>query len=399
MTDKTAGFAVGAETKSVRQYLVSNIRDYGMLLSLILIIVFFQVKTGYVMLAPQNVTNVFLQNSYTIVMALGMLLVIVAGYIDLSVGSVCGFTGAVAAVLMVDYHWDPFAASLVALASGALIGGIQGWFVAYLRIPAFIVTLAGMMVFRGLTMALLNGRSVGPFPDLFKQISIGYIPDYFGRPGFYPTSLVIGIVLAFLLVAFGIRGRLARQKHGVEDEPTPIFVGRNALLAGATIYVSYLLANNKGFPNVLILMSVLMLFYAFVTTKTVIGRRIYALGGNEKAAKLSGIKTEQLTLLAFVNMGVLAALAGLIFAARLTTAVPNAGLGLELDVIAACFIGGASASGGVGKVTGAVIGALLMGVMNIGMSILSIGIDYTMVIKGLVLLFAVCLDVYYKKRR
>jgi putative multiple sugar transport system permease protein len=192
---------------------------------------------------------------------------------------------------------------------------------------------------------------------------------------------------------------MARSKHGVEEEPMAIFIGRNLLMAGVTVYVSYLLASWRGLPNVLIIMMVLTIVYAFMTTRSVIGRRIYALGGNEKAAKLSGIKTEQLTFLTFVNMGFLAGLAGLITAARFGTAVPKAGDGYELDVIAACFIGGASASGGVGKVTGAVIGALLMGVMNIGMSILGIGIDDQKVIKGLVLLFAVCLDVYYKKKR
>jgi putative multiple sugar transport system permease protein len=255
-----------------------------------------------------------------------------------------------------------------------------------------------MLVFKGLTLALLGGMSVGPFPPTFQKLSSGFIPDIFGGDSFNFTSLFLGVACVIVLVYFSLRGRANQQKHAVETAPFGLFAFKNALLAALIVSFCYLLATYRGLPNVLVIMFLLIALYAFVTNRTVIGRRIYALGGNEKAARLSGIRTERLTFLTFVNMGVLAALAGLIFAARLNTATPKAGLGFELDVIAAVFIGGASASGGVGKVTGAVIGALVMGVMNNGMSILGIGIDYQQVIKGLVLLAAVSVDLYNKNK-
>ncbi|MCL4159882.1 UNVERIFIED_CONTAM: hypothetical protein GTU68_047536 [Idotea baltica] len=267
-------------------------------------------------------------------MALGMLIVIVAGHIDLSVGSVMGFVGALAAVLIVNFDINIYLTTVICLATGAAIGAAQGYWVAYWRIPSFIVTLAGMLVFRGLSLWLLEGQSVGPFPK-----------------------------------------------------------------ESALVFVTYKLAQFRGLPNVLLTMGVLTVIYAFLTESTVIGRRIYALGGNVKAAKLSGIKTERLTFLAFMNMGFLAAAAGLVFAARLNTATPKAGFALELDVIAAVFIGGASMSGGVGTIIGAVVGAFLMGVLNNGMSIMGIGIDFQQMIKGLVLLAAVIFDVYNKNKQ
>jgi putative multiple sugar transport system permease protein len=354
--------------------------------------------TDGTLLQPLNLTNLVLQNSYIVIMALGMLLVIVTGHIDLSVGSVAGFVGAVAAVLMVRYHVDYPIAFVACLLVGAAIGAAQGYWVAYFGIPSFIVTLAGMLVFKGLALALLQGQSVGPFPVEFQRISSGFLPDVFSGESLRLSSLLIGVVLAAGLVVAKLRDRANQVRHGMVDEPYGLFAGKNLLFAAIIVLLSYLLASYKGLPNVLVIMFVLMLLYHFVTSRTTIGRRIYALGGNEKAARLSGIKTERLAFYAFVNMGVLAALAGLVFAARLNTATPKAGLGFELDVIAACFIGGASASGGVGKVMGAVIGAFIMGVMNNGMSILGIGIDYQQVIKGLVLLAAVFVDVYNKNK-
>lgn len=376
-----------------------NLRDYGLMGALFAIVVFFQIITGGTLLRPLNLTNLVLQNSYIVIMALGMLLVIVAGHIDLSVGSTVGFVGALAAVLMVKFgvHFVP--AALVGLLVGGLIGAAQGYWVAYFKIPSFIVTLAGMLVFKGLTLALLQGQSVGPFDPAFQKLSSGFIPDVVqAGAGLHVASLLIGGLMAAAVVGLNLRNRIKRQHHGLESEAFGLFVAKNAVIAAVVLYFGYLLATYRGLPNVLIIMGILVAFYGFVTNKTTVGRRIYALGGNEKAAKLSGIRTERLTFLTFVNMGVLAGLAGLIFAARLNTATPKAGLGFELDVIAACFIGGASASGGVGKVTGAVVGALIMGVMNNGMSILGIGIDYQQVIKGLVLLAAVGLDVYNKNR-
>jgi len=376
-----------------------NLREYGMMISLLAIVIFFAVVTDGVLLKPLNITNIILQNSYIVIMALGMLMVIVTGHIDLSVGSVAGFIGAIAAVLMVRYDMHFVPAALLCLALGGLIGAAQGFWIAYFKIPSFIVTLAGMLVFKGLMIAVLDGRSLGPFDETFQKLSSGYIPDFIrSEGGLYVTSLILGLALAVLLVWQSFRSRARRISHDVETEPFSFFVGKNLVIFAIIGYVAYLIASHRGMPNVLIIMALLIAAYGFFTNRTILGRQIYAVGGNEKAAALSGIKTARLTFFTFVNMGVLAALAGLVFAARLNTATPKAGIGFELDVIAACFIGGASAYGGVGKVTGAVIGAFIMGVMNNGMSILGIGIDYQQVIKGLVLLGAVCVDVYNQRR-
>lgn len=376
-----------------------NLREYGILMSLVVIMAFFQWLTGGTLFMPLNLTNLVLQNSYVVIMALGMLLVIVAGHIDLSVGSVVGFIGALAAIMMVDWHVDPVTTTIVSLIAGVVIGAAQGWFVAYMRIPAFIVTLAGMLVFRGLCLALLAGQSVGPFPVAFQRLSSGFIPDVLPGQGFHVLSVLIAVAVPVILIALAIRDRAKRRRFGVEVEPGAFFWGKQIALAVAMVGFGWLMSTYKGLPNVLIVMFALIVLYAFVTQSTTIGRRIYALGGNEKAARLSGIDTQRLTFYTFANMGFLAALAGLVFAARLNTATPKGGLSFELDVIAACFIGGASATGGVGKVTGAVIGAFIMGVMNNGMSILGIGIDWQQVIKGLVLLAAVFFDVYNKVKR
>jgi putative multiple sugar transport system permease protein len=327
---------------SVGAYLANHLRDYGMLLALVVIMALFEYLTDGTLMRPVNLTNLFLQNSYIIIMAIGMLLVIVAGHIDLSVGSVVGFIGALAAVMMVEWNLPPLLVVPVCLLVGFLIGAAQGYWIAYWKIPSFIVTLAGMLVFRGLTLALLEGQSVGPFPKNFQLLSTGFVPDLFGvgRPNV--TAILLGVIAATAIVMLAARSRSRAMKFGIEDEPFSFFVAKNALIAAAIIFISYLLATYRGLPNVLITMAVLISAYTFLTNSTTIGRRIYALGGNEKAARLSGINTERLTFLTFANMGMLAALAGLIFAARLNTATPKGGVAFELDVIAAVFIGGAS---------------------------------------------------------
>ena len=385
----------------------NNLRDYGLLGSLLLIMAFFEVATGGVLLDPVNVTNLILQNSYIVIMALGMLLVIVGGNIDLSVGSIVGFVGAVAASLMV-YEKVPYPIVIgLSLILGGAIGAAQGYFVAYSRIPAFIVTLAGMLIFRGLTGNMLLGQFVGPFARGFQAISAGFIPDFsdFGllRAGpdddqFYWSTMLFGITGAAVLVIAATRSWRRDHAQDIETEPLALFTAKNVVFAGLVLGFSYLLAANKGLPNVLVIMGALILLYSFITSRTTIGRRVYAMGGNRLAAQLSGIRTDRLTFLTFVNMGVLAGLAGLIVAARLNSATPSAGNAFELDVIAACFIGGVSASGGVGKVVGVVIGAFFMGVMNNGMSILGIGIFWQQVVKGIVLLSAVYVDVYQKSK-
>ena len=393
----------------------NNLRDFGLLLSLLLIMGFFQYATGGVLFRGVNVTNLILQNSYIVIMALGMLLVIVGGNIDLSVGSIVGFTGGVAAMLMVGFHLPVLEIDVklpwqivipIALALGGLIGAAQGYFIAYPKIPSFIVTLAGMLIFRGLTGNMLQGQFVGPFARGFQSISAGFIPDFsdFGlftaesNGHFNWLSLLIGLVGAGVMLLFAIRRWMRDNAQAMETEPFALMIGKNLIFAVLIAGFAYLLAGNKGLPNVLIIMGVLILIYTFVTTRTTIGRRVYAMGGNRLAAQLSGVRVERLTFLTFVNMGVLAGLAGLIVAARLNSATPSAGNSFELDVIAACFIGGVSASGGVGKVMGVVIGAFFMGVMNNGMSILGIGIFWQQVVKGIVLLAAVYVDVYQKSK-
>ena len=384
--------------KTLTTLFKNNIREYGMLIALIVIMLFFQYQTDGILMRPVNITNLVLQNSYIIIMALGMLLIIVAGWIDLSVGSVAAFVGAIAAVLMVKFHMNWGVTILISLFVGALVGAFQGYWVAFVKIPAFIVTLAGMLIFRGLTLVMLQGEAVGPFPTQFQKLSSGFIPDFFNYEGFHVTTILIGLLLSALLIVLDIRSRKNQQKYGFEVTPLYFFVIKNIFITLAVMGLCYLMASYKGLPTVLVILFLLITFYAFITSQTVLGRRIYAMGGNEKAARLSGVNTPRLLFYTFVNMGVLSALAGMIVAARLNTATPKAGVGFELDVIAACFIGGASATGGVGKVIGAVVGAFIIGVMNNGMSLLGIGIDWQQAIKGLVLLLAVFFDVYNKNK-
>ena len=403
--------ADGTKVGTMRDYLINHLREYGLLFALIAVMLFFQVTTSGTLLRPVNITNLLLQNSYIVIMALGMLIVIVSGNIDLSVGSVMGFIGALAAVLIITLDVPMMLAIVVCLIAGGMIGAIQGYWIAYWRIPSFIVTLAGMLVFRGLSLWLLQGQSVGPFPREFQVISTGFVTDVFpaawgqllatlfNERNVNVLALFTGVAAALVILGMSVRKRIRNRNFGVDEEPFAFFAIRNLIVAAAMIFITFKLASFRGLPNVLLTMGVLTIICAFLTENTVIGRQIYAVGGNEKAAKLSGIKSERLTFLAFVNMGVLAAAAGLVFAARLNSATPKAGFALELDVIAAAFIGGASMSGGVGRIVGAVVGAFLMGVLNNGMSIMGIGIDYQQMIKGLVLLAAVIFDVYNKSKR
>jgi len=386
------------------EYFRKNIREYGLLIALVVIMLFFQIITGGVLFRPVNITNLILQNSFIVIMALGMLLIIVAGHIDLSVGSIAAFIGGVSAIMLVKFGWHPAIVVPLCLVIGGLAGAAQGYWIAYQKIPAFIVTLAGMLVFRGLTYLVLSNRPLGPFPKEFGVLSTGFIPDFlsFTDPATSHIknylALIVVLVLVGLAIYYGFRDRRRNDVHGTENEPFAFFILQMGIISVVAVFLGYQLSTYRGLPNVLVVMGVLIALYTFLTSRSTIGRRIYAMGGNEKAAKLSGINTERLTFLTFANMGVLAALAGMIIAARLNSATPKAGVGIELDVIAACFIGGASASGGVGKITGAVIGAFIMGVMNNGMSIMGLSIDYQQLVKGLVLLLAVYFDVYNKRK-
>lgn len=369
-----------------------------MIIALIFISVFFQIMTDGILLKPLNVTNLILQNSYILVLAIGMVLVIITGHIDLSVGSVAAFIGALSAIMMVDMELNPVLAVVISLLMGALVGAWQGFWVAYVKIPAFIVTLAGMLLFRGLTMIVLNGQSIAPFPKTFQKISSGFIPDVAGGGSLNVLTLIIGVLLSLLVIYQEIRSRRITVKYGFEQSPAWMSVAKAAALVIVINLFTYVLAQYNGIPNILVILMVLIVIYSFVMNHMTMGRHIYALGGNEKAASLSGVKTKRVTFWVFVNMGVLAALSGLVFAARLNSATPKAGTNFELDAIAACFIGGASASGGIGTVVGAIIGGLVMGVMNNGMSLVGLGVDWQQGIKGLVLLLAVGFDIYNKSK-
>ncbi|GAE26758.1 L-arabinose transport system permease protein [Halalkalibacter wakoensis JCM 9140] len=376
----------------------NNMKQYSMIIALVFIVILFQILTDGTLLRPLNITNLILQNSYILVLAIGMVLVIITGHIDLSVGSIAAFVGAISAILMVNLQMNPFLAIIVCLLVGALIGAWQGFWVAYVGIPAFIVTLAGMLLFRGLTLVVLQGQSIAPYPASFQQISNGFIPDIFGGDGIHIFSIVIGFIFSLILIVMEIRTRKNQVKYQFDVLPQGLFVAKLVAIFAVINVFTYVLATYRGIPNILIILLVLIIGYTFVMKKTIVGRHIYAVGGNLKAASLSGVKTKQVTFGVFVNMGVLSALSGLIFAARLNAATPRAGNLFELDAIAAVFIGGASAYGGVGTVIGAIVGGLVMGVMNNGMSILGLGIDWQQAIKGLVLLAAVAFDIVNKKK-
>jgi putative multiple sugar transport system permease protein len=383
---------------SLKEMFKSNIRQYGMILALLAIMVFFQIITDGVLFQPLNITNMILQNSYILILAIGMLLVIVAFHIDLSVGSIAAFVGAISAILIVNMKVHFLIAILASLLVGALIGAFQGLWISYVKIPAFIVTLGGMLMFRGFTMVALGGRSLAPFPKEFQLISSGFIPDFFKGNGIHITTVLIGIILSALFVYSEFSNRKTQQKYELEVLPLNFFIVKQLLVVFIINWFTVTLATYEGIPNVLVLLFALIAVYTFITKKTVLGRHIYALGGNEKAASLSGVKTKKLVFWVFVNMGVMAALSGIVFAARLNAATPKAGTMFELDAIAACFIGGASTSGGKGTIIGAIIGGLFMGVLNNGMSLVGLGIDWQQGIKGAVLLLAVAFDLMTKSK-
>jgi len=378
-------------------YLASQLRQIGLFIALIVIVVFFQITTQGITLAPINVSNLVVQNSYILILAVGMVMVIIAGHIDLSVGSVVAFIGAMAGVFITEWHIPWPLAVVLCLVVGALVGAWQGFWIAYFGIPAFIVTLAGMLVFRGAAQIALGNQQISFFPKEFRAIGSGFLPA-FGTTGYEPLTIIIGLLAGIAIAASAIRQRLMRRRYDLESEPIWWFVLKLVFLVALVLVVAFLLASYNGTPIVLIILGALVVGYTAVMQRSVFGRHIYAIGGNLLAASLSGIKTRRVTFLLFVNMGVIAAIAGLVFTAGLNLASPSAGTGFELDAISAVFIGGAAVTGGIGTVPGAIIGGLIIGVLNNGMSILGVDSDYQLLIKGLVLLGAVAFDVYNKRR-
>jgi putative multiple sugar transport system permease protein len=382
----------------VSSFLMSHVRQSGMVVALAAIVLLFQVWTGGILLKPLNVTNIIQQNGYILVLAIGMVIVIISGHIDLSVGSIAGFIGAMSAVLMVRNDMPWLLAVAVCVGMGALIGAWQGFWIAYVGIPSFIVTLGGMLVFRGATQYLLEGQSIAPMPHGLEQVSGGFLPEIGANAIYHWPTVILGAVVMVAAVVVQVRRRRSQIRYGQDVSATTVFVAKCVAIVVALAVFTLLLASYRGVPIVGIILVVLTIVYAFVMRNTVLGRQVYAVGGNSAAARLSGIRNQRVTLLVFVNMGILAAVAGLLFAARLNSATPQAGINFELEAIAAAFIGGASASGGVGTVFGAIVGGLVLGVLNNGMSILGIGSDVQQVIKGLVLLAAVGFDVYNRRK-
>lgn len=384
--------------------LKGNLKQYTMLIALVFIIIMFQILTGGKLLKPMNVSNIVFQNAYVVILAVGMLLCIVTGgNIDLAVGSVITLVGACAGTFIISWGWNTYLSIAICLLLGIFLGIWQGFWIAYVRIPAFIVTLSGMLVFRGLGLLVLNGMTIAPFPADYMSLSTGFITDFIGTIEFAGkklnlTCMLVGILLCMAVCIMQVTGNQKRKSKGYASEKGSMLAIKLVVICAAMMGFFTLLAQYRGIPTVLIILGILLLVYSFITTKTVMGRHMYACGGNEKAARLSGVKTQRLLFLSYVNMSFLAAVAGLVFAARLNSASPQAGQGFELDAIGACYIGGASAYGGVGTVSGTLIGALIMGVLNNGMSIMGISSNTQQVVKGLVLLGAVAFDILSKQQ-
>ncbi|MDR1231628.1 MAG: sugar ABC transporter permease [Spirochaetaceae bacterium] len=383
--------------------LMKNLRQYGMVLALAAAMIFFGILTNGVFFRPVNLTNLVLQNSYVLILAVGMLLCTLTGNVDLSVGSIVCFVGAICGVLIVDMNMNPFLVMVIALLTGALIGMWQGFWIAFAHVPPFIATLAGMLVFRGLGQVIMQGQTKAPFPREFQVIASGYIPDPLGGLTIGGTtlhlfSLVIGLAIVAVIILSEVKKRQKQKEYHFDVLSRGLWIAKLAAIGLALMAFTVVFALYRGLPNILIVLGVLIAGYQFIASRTVQGRHIYALGGNAKAAKLSGVKTEWVMFWIYTNMAILASVAALVFAARLNAATPKAGQNFEMDAIAACYVGGSAVSGGIGTVIGAVVGGLFIGVLNNGMSILGVSTDWQQAIKGFVLLAAVAFDLHSKAK-
>ncbi|MBR2527480.1 MAG: sugar ABC transporter permease [Blautia sp.] len=382
---------------------VSFLKKNMMVIALVIVVIFFSISTGGKILYAQNINNLISQNGYVFVLAAGMLLcILTGGNIDLAVGSVVCFTGAIGGVMM-SRGYSAGISVAVMLLVGLAIGMFQGYWIAWISVPPFIATLAGMYAFRGLSNVVLNGYAVGINNETFLRIFGGgadcYIPDYLGSGSFNLTCMVVGMICTALFVLMTLLGWVKRNKRGIDQGNASLMWARTLIIAALILWISFELASYKGIPTVLLWIALVLLVYGYITSYTAIGRYFYAVGGNEKATRLSGINTKLVYFIAYANMGFLAGLAGILTVARASSSQPTYGQGYEMDAIAACFIGGASAYGGVGKITGVIIGATLMGIINQGMSIMGISANYQRAVKGIVLLAAVLVDVMFKKEK
>jgi putative multiple sugar transport system permease protein len=382
----------------------NTLKQNMMLIALVIVMLFFDAlirSSGRGSLFnPGNITNLINQNAYVVVLATGMLLcILTGGNIDLSVGSVVALIGGIAGTLIINLQANIYLSIALCLAAGLAIGAWQGFWIAYVRIPPFIVTLAGMLLWRGIANVVLGGYTLSPFPAEYLRYFNSFVPGGADKALIQGISAAIGAAIAGVFILSEITARRKKLKKRYETTPFPFWVGRLVLVSAVVLALSYLLGSNEGIPVILILIGLVVLAYSYFTAKTVPGRYLYAIGGNEKAAKMSGVNTNRMLFFAYTNMGFLAALTALMCVARFNSAAPSAGNNYELDAIASCFIGGASAYGGTGTVSGAVIGAIFMGVINQGMSIISIDANWQRAVKGLVLLAAVVFDVVSKNKK
>ena len=382
----------------LRDLFTRNLRQSGIVVAFVVIVGLFAFLTDGVLLSPGNVTNIVLQYSYILILAIGMMIVIIGGHIDLSVGSVVALTGAVSAVVVIKEGHPWWLGVLAGIGVGVLVGFWQGMWVAYVGVPAFIVTLAGMLIFRGMTLRVLDNVSLSPFPPEYQKIAGGFLNGYLGGEGIDVFTIVIGAIAVLGYAISQVRSRQGRMKYQQVVESLPIFITKIALVGLVAMAFTIQLARSRGLPIVLIILGVLVIAYTIVTTKTVFGRHVYAIGGNLSAAQLSGVKVKRVNFWIFVNMGVLASIAGVVYSSRSNGAQPGAGNMFELDAIAACFIGGASTTGGVGRITGAMVGGLIMAVMSNGMQLMGIDQSVQQMVRGMVLLLAVAFDIYNKRR-
>lgn len=382
----------------LRDVFTRNLRTSGIYVAFVAIVVLFTILTGGVLLSPNNVTNLVLQYSHILILALGMILVIIAGHIDLSVGSVVALSGAVAAVLVIKQGLPWWVGVLAAVGVGLATGVWHGFWVAVVGIPAFIVTLGGMLLFRGLTYEVLGNVSLSPFPAEYSRIATGFLNGLLGGDGYDVFTLCIG---AFAVLGFAWtqwRTRRGRIAYRQPVEAMYLFVLKLVAVGAVVMAFAWQLAHSRGLPIVLIILGVLIMVYQLVTTRSVFGRNVYAIGGNLSAAQLSGVNVKLVNFWIFVNMGLLTGIAAAVFSSRSNGAQPGMGNMFELDVIAACFIGGASTMGGVGRVGGALVGGLVMAVMTNGMQLMGVPQSSQQIVKGLVLLIAVAFDIYNKRR-
>jgi putative multiple sugar transport system permease protein len=386
---------------TLKKVVSQNIREYGMYIALFVIMAIFAVTTKGTFISPRNISNLVNQMGYIAVLAVGMMLVIVARQIDLSVGFLAGFLGAVAAIAMTQWNLPSLVVIPMTLFFGILAGLLTGFMVARLKIPAFVASMAGWLAYRGLILLVTEGTGTIIIPDeTFNAIGNGFIPDFGGSflPGIHKVSLLLGIIAIIVFIYNEIRGRQKKMTYGFEVLPTSMFIMKLVAISALVGTVAWILASYQGFSWTLVIVIVVAGIYDFVANKTIVGRHIYAVGGNPEAAELSGISVSKILYLVFGSMGMLAALSGILFASRLKSATTTAGNLFEMDAIAACYIGGVSAAGGVGKIMGAIIGALVMMSLQNGMQLMGTGISLQYVIRGLVLTAAVIFDVATRNR-